>query len=102
MWWLTFRDGSVVILQASSLLHARMLAVKYSLGRPAYFAEGHFIDPERAALIPHDDIRRMLSPPEARQVHDMLRDRRRRNGADTDDVIALRKLVAELTTDRQR
>ena len=97
MWWLTFRDGSVVILEASSLLHARMLAVKYGLGRPAYFVEGHFIDPEWAAVIPHDDIGRMLSPPEARQVHDMLTDHGRRNGTHTDEVIALRKLVAELS-----
>jgi hypothetical protein len=95
MWWLTFRRGDVVIVEASSLLHARMLAAQYGFGRPAHFAEGDFIDPERAALIPDNAIGRMLSPPEAQQVREVLTDYGRRNG-EHNEAIALRKLVAEL------
>jgi hypothetical protein len=77
MWWLTFRHGDVVIVEASSLLHARAVAAQLGLGRPSHFAEGHFIDPDRAALIPHDFIGRMLAPLDARQVRDLLHSRSR-------------------------
>jgi hypothetical protein len=73
VWWLTCRHGDVVIVEASSLIHARTVAAQYGLGRPAHFAEGHFIDPERAALIRDEDIGRVLSPAEARQVREALR-----------------------------
>jgi hypothetical protein len=72
MWWLSFLDGGVVIIQASSLIHARMLAAQHGLGWTLYFANGHFINPERAALIPDDSIGRMLSPDEAGQLRDVL------------------------------
>src|ERR1700680_2031278 len=52
MGWLTFLNGGVVIIEASSLIHARSLAAAHWLGRVAHFAEGHFINPESAALIP--------------------------------------------------
>ena len=52
MWWLTFLNGGVVIIEASSLTHARALAAAHGLGRVSHFAEGHFINPESAALIP--------------------------------------------------
>ena len=54
MWWLTFLNGGVVIIEASSLIHARSLAAAHGLGRVVHFAEGHFINPESAALIPDD------------------------------------------------
>jgi hypothetical protein len=75
MWWLTFRHGDVVIVEASSLLHARTVATQFGLGRPSHFAEGHFIDPDRAALIPPKSIGRMLTPLEARQVRELLESR---------------------------
>jgi hypothetical protein len=81
MWWLTFRHGEVVIIDASSLVHARMLAAKHGFGRPAYFAGGHFVDPERAMLIPNDAIGRTLSPSEVWQLlRDMSIDLDRRTG----------------------
>jgi hypothetical protein len=73
VWWLTFRHGDVVIVAASSLIHARTVAAQYGLGRPGHFAEGHFIDPERAALIRDDDIGRVLTPTEARTVREALK-----------------------------
>jgi hypothetical protein len=72
MWWLTFLHGGVVIIEASSLTHARTRAVLCGLGRASYFAEGHFISPDRAALIPQDCVGRMLSAGEARQLRELL------------------------------
>jgi hypothetical protein len=44
--WLSFLHGGVVIIEASSLIHARTLAALHELGRVSHVAEGHFIDPE--------------------------------------------------------
>ena len=87
MWWLLFRDGGVVIVGASSLVHARLLAAAKGLGRASHFVEGNFIDTERLPPIPPEFIGRMLSPIEARQLEEMLNrrppdddtDRRRRS-----------------------
>jgi hypothetical protein len=72
MWWLTFLHGGVVIVEATSLIHARTRAVLYGLGRASHFAEGHFIEPERTALIPYDYVGRMLYAIEARQLRELL------------------------------
>jgi hypothetical protein len=72
MWWLTFLNGGVVIIEASSLIHARSLAAAHGLGRVVHFAEGHFINPESAALIPDAFIGRMLSAIEARRLLDRM------------------------------
>src|SRR5258708_22284836 len=72
MWWLTFLNGGVVIIDASSLTHARSLAAAHGLGRVVHLAEGHFINPESAALIPDAFIARMLSAIEARRLLDRL------------------------------
>jgi hypothetical protein len=69
MWWLKFRTGDAVILRASSLTHARMIAAKYGFGKVSHFAEGQFVDPAQAALIDDQDIGRMLSPIEAKWLH---------------------------------
>ena len=68
MWWLSFRDGGVVFISASSLVHARLLAAKHGLGRVAQFAEGRLIDPEHALSIPPQYCNRMLSRIEVRQL----------------------------------
>jgi hypothetical protein len=70
MWWLSFSDGSVVIIGASSLAHARLLAAAKGLGRASNFVEGNRID-ERLS-IPGEFIGRMLSPVDARQLLDIL------------------------------
>jgi hypothetical protein len=72
LWWLSFFDGVVVIIEASSLAHARTIAALHELGRVSHFAEGHFIDPDRAALIPDNSIGRMLSLIEVRKLRDLL------------------------------
>jgi hypothetical protein len=72
MWWLSFLGGGVVILEASSLSHARMLAAMNKLGRVSRFAEGQSISPEVAALIPSESIGRFLSSREARDLRDLV------------------------------
>jgi hypothetical protein len=74
MWWLSFVDGRVVILdaEASSLIHARTIAAMHGLGRVSHFEGGHFINPEHAALISGDLIGRMLSPFEVQQLRERL------------------------------
>jgi hypothetical protein len=73
MWWLSFLHGGVVIIEGSSLTHARMLAAQRELGRVSGFAHGHFIGSERRALIPHDFVGRMLSPSEAERLREYVR-----------------------------
>jgi len=65
MWWLSFRHGGVVVIKASSLVHARLLAAQNGLGRASHFVEGYFIDPGRMTPIPDEFVGRMLSPIEA-------------------------------------
>jgi hypothetical protein len=72
MWWLSFRLGGVVVIGASSLVHARLLAAQNGLGRASHFVEGHFIDPARIAPIRPEYVGRMLSPIEARQLMELL------------------------------
>jgi hypothetical protein len=72
MWWLSFSDGSVVIIAASSLAHARLLAVAKGLGRASDFIEGSLIDTDRLPPIPDEFVGRMLSPVDARQLLEIL------------------------------
>ncbi len=72
VWWISFLDGGVVIMEASSLLHARTLAAASGLGQVTQFAGGHLIDPKRAKLIPNGSIGRILSSIEAGKLHDLI------------------------------
>jgi hypothetical protein len=72
MWWLSFTDGSVVIIAGSSLAHARLLAAAKGLGRASHFVEGNLIDIERLPPIPEEFIGRTLSPLDARKLLEIL------------------------------
>jgi hypothetical protein len=72
MWWLSFSDGSVVIIAASSLAHARLLAAAKGLGRASNFVDGNRIDTVRLPPIPDEFVGRMLSPVDARRLLDIL------------------------------
>jgi hypothetical protein len=72
MWWLSFSDGGVVIIGASSLIHARLLAAARGLGRASHFVEGNLIDTQRLPPIPAEFVGRMLSPVDARQILEIL------------------------------
>lgn len=82
MWWLLFRDGGVVIIRASSLVHARLLAAASGLGKASHFVEGNFIDTEHLPPIPSEFVGRMLSPVEARQLVELLNRKHRDPGAE--------------------
>jgi hypothetical protein len=72
MWWLSFRDGGVVLIHAASLAHARLLAAAKGLGRASDFVDGNLIDTERLPPIPQEFIGRMLSPIDARQLIEIM------------------------------
>jgi hypothetical protein len=72
MWWLSFSDGSVVIIAASSLAHARLLAAAKGLGRASNFVDGNRIDTGRLPSIPDEFVGKTLSPVDARRLLDVL------------------------------
>src|SRR5271163_4015669 len=55
MWWLSFPEG-VVIIEAASLAHARLLAAQCAFNRASQFVEGYPINPDLAALVPGHSI----------------------------------------------
>jgi hypothetical protein len=61
-WWVSFRDGTAVIIEATSLAHARLLAAVLQVGRVAQFADGYLLSPELAALIPDDCVGQTAFP----------------------------------------
>lgn len=72
MWWLSFTDGSVVIIAASSLVHARLLAAAKGFGRASHFVEGSLVDTQRLPPIPEEFVGKQLSPLDARQLLEIL------------------------------
>jgi hypothetical protein len=79
LWWLTFRGGTAVIVEADSLVHARLLAAVNELGRASQFHEGYPIDANLAAKIPDELIWRMLSREDAGEILQKLDHARPRN-----------------------
>ena len=72
MWWISFRDDTAVVLEASSLAHARMLAAVHRIGRVAQYAYGHPLSPELAVAIPEGCIGRLLSRDDAWLLYDRM------------------------------
>jgi hypothetical protein len=72
MWWLTYhRSGKVVgvvVIEAPSLIDARMRAALEAVEAGVDFAEGHELDASRSALVPAEQLERMLSIDEANQL----------------------------------
>ena len=63
--WLTYGDADrfvgAVIMEAPSLLEARMNAAVRKIAAGLAFAEGHQLSPKLIALVPPTKIGRMLS-----------------------------------------
>jgi hypothetical protein len=68
LWWLSLLGGGAVIIEATSLAHARLLAVVNGCGRASQFVEGYPIDAHLAGRIPDRSVGRMLTSEEARQL----------------------------------
>ena len=71
-YWLTYRRNDelvgVVIIEASSLITARMWAALEQLDQGATFSEGHALEYAITAALPAGTIGRMLTPAEAIQL----------------------------------
>ncbi len=84
MRWLVYkRDDQllgVVIVEAASLIGARMRASLDGLDANATFAEGHELDDERAARVPARDVGRMLTRKEAAALLDKIERPKRAGG----------------------
>jgi hypothetical protein len=80
--WLTYgsADGlvGVIIVEASTLIHARMRASVQGLAAGALFAEGHELSARLMALAPSTKVGRMLSGAEATELIGLLDARPRR------------------------
>ena len=72
-WWLRLRGGGAAIVEAESMVHARLLAVVNDIGRASHFTDGYPIDPHLLEMIPEDFIERTLSPVEDDGLLDRLR-----------------------------
>jgi hypothetical protein len=72
MWWLTYRRSGkvvgVVVIEAPSLIDARMHAALEAVEAGVDFADGHELDAALAALVPAEQLERMLSIEEANQL----------------------------------
>jgi hypothetical protein len=72
MWWLTYlRSGKavgVVVIEAPSLIDARMRAALEAVEAGVNFAEGHELDAAQSALVPAEQLERLLSIEEANQL----------------------------------
>jgi hypothetical protein len=74
LWWLAFRGGSAAIVEGESITHARVLAVANEIGRASQFGDGYAIEPDLAEMIPEDFLWRKLSPKEASDLLNKLRE----------------------------
>ena len=72
MWWVNFRRRGdltgVAIIEAPTIIHARMRLAVQGIGSPADFSEAKEVDVERAALVPREFMGRLLLPDEAQKL----------------------------------
>jgi hypothetical protein len=73
MWLLSFKDTGAAIIEADSMIHARLLVAVKGLVRASHFVEGCQIDPEYIPLIPGEAIGRRLSADEAHELLMLLK-----------------------------
>jgi hypothetical protein len=73
LWWLSFRGGRAFIVQAETLVHARLLAAANEVARVYHFDDGFRVDPKFEQMIPDNLIGRTLSRGEATDLLGRLR-----------------------------
>jgi hypothetical protein len=72
LWMLSFGDRGAAIIEAESMVHARLRAAVKGFGGASSFIGGCQIDPEFIPLIPDDSIGRNLSREDANELLKML------------------------------
>ena len=77
LFWLNYHhpDGlfaGAAVVEASTLLSARMAAAVYGLNDGLVFASGHELDAESARQVPEDMIGRLLDDGELRKLYTLL------------------------------
>jgi hypothetical protein len=63
LWMLSFGDRGAAIIEAETMIHARLRVAVNGLVRASSFIGGCQIDPEFIPLIPEESIGRKLSRP---------------------------------------
>jgi hypothetical protein len=83
LFWLCYRKSgrvSVAIVEAPSLMRARMRAALDGMNAGATFAEGHKLDADHAARVPRNLVGTMLSRDEAAALLDRIEHGERPSG----------------------
>jgi hypothetical protein len=73
LWMLSFGDRGAAIIEAESVVHARLRAAVKGLVRASSFIGGCQIDPEFIPLIPDGSIGRKLSREHTNDLLEMLK-----------------------------
>ena len=73
LWMLSFGDRGAAIIEADSLIHARLRVAVKGLVRASSFIGGCQIDPEFIPLIPDESIGRKLSREHSSELLELLK-----------------------------
>lgn len=72
LWMLSFGDRGAAIIEAESMIHARLRVAVKGLVRASSFIGGCQIDPEFIPLIPDESIGRKLSREHSSELLELL------------------------------
>jgi hypothetical protein len=73
LWMLSFGDRGAAIVEAESIVHARLRVAVKGLVRASSFVGGCQIDPELIPLLPDESIGRKLSREDASELLELLK-----------------------------
>ena len=73
LWMLSFGDRGAAIIEAESMIHARLRVAVKGLVRASSFIGGFQIDPEFIPLIPDESIGRKLSREHSSELLELLK-----------------------------
>jgi hypothetical protein len=73
LWMLSFGDRGAAIVEAESIVHARLRVAMKGLVRASLFVGGCQIDPEFIPLVPDESIGRKLSREDTNELLELLK-----------------------------
>jgi hypothetical protein len=73
LWMLSFGDRGAAIVEAETMIHARLRVAVNGLVRASLFIGGCEIDPEFIPLIPDESIGRKLSRGDTSELFELLK-----------------------------